>query len=351
MKINLANLFTDNSSNKVAVMEANKNTGSETEGKDSNNKETEKVDKSKLNKDRIILNVRGVHFDVLVRTLDNVPNGRINIIKHVIESNANINPKTVDLDKLDEVCDDYSPDLKVFYFNRNPVIFENILKFYQQPVLEKKTHINLQDICPLEQEEEFKYWNIDWEEHLHECCAVKLDEMRDKLHDEIRLVHKIVESVTKKVDFGTKYYPHIRQKVWYIMEKPKVILAIDLFYNSKTKIKELFFKSSILARVYMTFTTLVRLLAILNTILSSIPSLNDFYKSNDLGNTFNVLDILLITWFTFGKLNQFLLYFNPYIKLIKWIIYFIYFKSLLYDLHFALITSSTGLSRSTYLSS
>jgi hypothetical protein len=41
-----------------------------------------------LSRERVILNVRGNKYDILVRILDNVPNGRLNIIKHVIEANA-----------------------------------------------------------------------------------------------------------------------------------------------------------------------------------------------------------------------------------------------------------------------
>jgi hypothetical protein len=180
------------------------------------------IEKPKIDKERIIFNVRGVKFDVLVRNLNNVPNGRLNIIKHVIEANRNFPNKTIDIEKLDDVCDDYTKDLKEFYFNKNPVVFENILKFYQQPVLQKKTHINIQDVCPLELEEEFHYWNIDWEEYLDECCSVKLDDLRDNLHDEIKETKEIIESVTKRINFGNGCMANLRQSAWYVMEVPKV---------------------------------------------------------------------------------------------------------------------------------
>jgi hypothetical protein len=249
-----------------------------------------------LSRERIILNARGMKFEVLVRTLDNVPNGRLNTIKHVIEANAKNPPnsKTVDLELLDDVCDDYSKDLKEFYFNRNPVVFENILKFYQQPVLEKKTHINIQDACPLELEEEFHYWRIDWEEYLDECCSVKLDDLRDHLHDEMLATKKMVESVTKRVNFGDKFMPKTREMVWYIMEVPK---------------------SSILARVYMLFSTLIRALSILNTVLSSLPSLNAGLV-DDLSNPFNIVECLFIVLFTFGEISQHLWLYTKNSKLI-----------------------------------
>jgi hypothetical protein len=193
-------------------------------------------EKPKLNKERIIFNVRGVKFEVLVRTLDNVPNGRLNTIKHVIEANRTSPTKTVDLEKLETVCDDYTADLKEFYFNKNPVVFENNLKFYQQPVLEKKTHINIQDVCPLELEEEFHYWNIDWEEYLNECCSVKLDDLRDNLHDEIKETKQIIESVVKRINFGEGRMANARQSVWYVMEIPKVreflVQSVLFFFKS-----------------------------------------------------------------------------------------------------------------------
>jgi hypothetical protein len=240
---------------------------------------TTKCKKSILDKRRIFLNARGNKFEVLLRTLDNVPNGRLNTIKHVIDANEHLITKNLDLDKLDDVCDDYTDDLSEFYFNKNPVVFENILKFYQQPVLEKKTHINLQDVCPLEQEEEFKYWNIDWEEYLDECCAVKLDDMRDKLHSEIEETKQIVGSVTKTIDFGEKFYPETRRKIWNIMDNPK---------------------SSLLAYSYMFFSSTIRVLSILNTVLSSFPHLQTQNPDNNY-TVFDIIDTIFIVWFTFGK--------------------------------------------------
>jgi hypothetical protein len=262
---------------RMMLLELNKN---QTEQTDQTKTEPDKVSKpaAPLNRDRIILNARGIKFDVLVRTLDNVPNGRLNTIKHVIEANSGRKEKNIDLEKLADVCDDYTPDLKEFYFNKNPVVFENILKFYQQPVLEKKTHINIQDVCPLELEEEFHYWNIDWEEYLDECCSVKLDDLRDNLHDEMKATKRMIDMVTRRVDFGAKFIPATREKIWYIMEVPK---------------------SSILARVYMWFSSLVRVLSILNNVLSTMPSLNAGLSDN-MSNPFNVVECISIVWFTFG---------------------------------------------------
>jgi hypothetical protein len=246
---------------------------------------TNKAITSNLDKRIIVLNARGVKFEVLVRTLDNVPNGRLNIIKHVIDANEHSTYKTVDLEKLEDVCEHFTDDLNEFYFNKNPVVFQNILKFYQQPVLEKKTHINLQDVCPLEQEEEFKYWNIDWEEYLDVCCSVKLDDMRYKLHAEIRETNQIIESLTSEVSYRSKLYPNIRRKIWNVMENPK---------------------SSVLAYSFLLFSTLLRVLSILNVVLSSFPKLRGYQTGQDF-SVFDKIDSVFIGWWTFGNFKLFII--------------------------------------------
>ncbi|XP_029281417.1 potassium voltage-gated channel subfamily S member 3-like [Cottoperca gobio] len=76
-----------------------------------------------------------------------------------------------------ELCDDYSPSEKEFYFDRNPRVFLGVLNFYHTG----RIHM-MEEVCVFSFSQEIEYWGIQ-ELHLSPCCSYWYHERKEYIDD------------------------------------------------------------------------------------------------------------------------------------------------------------------------
>ena len=170
------------------------------------------------NEKRIILNIRGIKYDVPLKQLDRIPNSRLSDLKYqLIDKNQN------DLNELNNICDDFDLHKMEFYFNRDPFIFNSILNYY----VNGKLHID-SSLCVISIGDELKYWKID-EDLISNCCEWSYSDKKDDVQNDIETERKLIEKITHKESFDNFILPGLREKIWYIMEKPSSSIWAKVF--------------------------------------------------------------------------------------------------------------------------
>jgi hypothetical protein len=157
---------------------------------------------------RIILNIRGIKYDVPLNQLNRLPNSRLSDLKYQLDKNNN------DLIKLNNICDDYDLNKMEFYFNRDPFIFNSILNYH----LNGKLHID-NSFCVILVGDELNYWKID-QDLISNCCEWSYNDKKDDVQNDIETEKKLIEKITHQESFDNFILPYLRKKIWYIMEKP-----------------------------------------------------------------------------------------------------------------------------------
>ncbi|XP_037607485.1 potassium voltage-gated channel subfamily S member 3b [Sebastes umbrosus] len=76
-----------------------------------------------------------------------------------------------------ELCDDYSPSKKEFYFDRNPSVFLCVLNFYHTG----RIHM-MEEVCVFSFSQEIEYWGIQ-EHYLSPCCSYWYHERKEYIDD------------------------------------------------------------------------------------------------------------------------------------------------------------------------
>ncbi|XP_070705642.1 delayed-rectifier potassium channel regulatory subunit KCNS3-like [Pempheris klunzingeri] len=76
-----------------------------------------------------------------------------------------------------ELCDDYSPTEKEYYFDRNPRVFLCVLNFYHTG----RIHM-MEEVCVFSFSQEIEYWGIQ-ELHLSPCCSYWYHERKEYIED------------------------------------------------------------------------------------------------------------------------------------------------------------------------
>ncbi|CAK6962101.1 potassium voltage-gated channel subfamily S member 3-like [Scomber scombrus] len=127
-----------------------------------------------------------------------------------------------------ELCDDFSPSDKEYYFDRNPHFFCYVLNFY----LTGKIHL-VDGLCVVSFCQEIEYWGIK-ERHLDFCCSSKFHELMEvsedkgwdqgsgdqQLHssdssiDELSALDEDIEM------FDGTWCADVRRNIWIQLENP-----------------------------------------------------------------------------------------------------------------------------------
>jgi hypothetical protein len=154
---------------------------------------------------RIKLNVGGVRFEILSKTLQNIKKGRLWKINNALNE--------CDLKGL---CDDYNLKEREFYFDRNPTLFNYILNYYRVGRL----HIN-ESLCAVDLNNELIYWELD-HPLMDVCCEEKLYNKEKevdlnfaaymKILNEIRM-QKMQEEKDKSNEFKL-----FKKQIWNIVD-------------------------------------------------------------------------------------------------------------------------------------
>uniref|UniRef100_A0A8C2ZSW3 Potassium voltage-gated channel, delayed-rectifier, subfamily S, member 3b n=1 Tax=Cyclopterus lumpus TaxID=8103 RepID=A0A8C2ZSW3_CYCLU len=116
--------------------------------------------------DQVHLNVGGVRREVDPSMLLRFPHTRLARLLHC-QSEATIL----------ELCDDYSPSEKEYYFDRNPHVFLCVLNFYHTG----RIHM-MEEVCVFSFSQEIEYWGIQ-ELHISPCCSYWYHERKDYIDD------------------------------------------------------------------------------------------------------------------------------------------------------------------------
>ena len=173
--------------------------------------------KSKL----ITLITRGVVYKVPLDTFNKLPDSRLGKLKTLIESKKSAMT-------FEDVCDKWDLKSNTFYFNKDPAILNMILNYYSV----EKFHIE-DSACGYFLSEDFEYWQVD-EMLLERCCSQKyyvaIDTIEEKQKDEADIITKYKE----KDNFGTRFFPDFRSKVWAVLEYKETTLSKVIMLLFKT---------------------------------------------------------------------------------------------------------------------
>ena len=127
-------------------------------------------------------------------------------------------------DDILELVDTYSLNDNEFFFDRDPVNFNNVLNYYRT----EKLHM-IDEICALSYSDDLKFWMIQ-EINLHICCVDKFHSRKDTLltnveKDNAKLGGDVEEEVE---DFGDGYFARYQQALWDLFEKPQSSLSAKI---------------------------------------------------------------------------------------------------------------------------
>ncbi|XP_031717597.1 potassium voltage-gated channel subfamily S member 3b [Anarrhichthys ocellatus] len=116
--------------------------------------------------DQVHLNVGGVRHELDPSMLLCFPHTRLARLLHCQSEAAIL-----------ELCDDYSPTDKEYYFDRNPHVFLSVLNFYHTG----RIHM-MEEVCVFSFSQEIEYWGIP-ELHISPCCSYWYHERKDYIDD------------------------------------------------------------------------------------------------------------------------------------------------------------------------
>ncbi len=168
---------------------------------------------------RVILNIRGMKFDVLLEILDRIPGSRLAKLKNCIDKN--------DQEALVSICDDFDMSKSEFYFNRDHNIFNLVMNLYST----LKLHID-RNHCVMLLNEEFTYWGID-EKNISNCCEWNFRDLRDEVLSEMDKEREVLNQYLHKEKFDNFYFADIREKLWNLFEKPhsSLLAKVTFLYS------------------------------------------------------------------------------------------------------------------------
>ena len=154
----------------------------------------------------IIINARGIKYEILLHSLDKYPNTRLGKLRKLI-----INQNSIEIGLL---CDKHNYELTEFYFNRDPFVLNMILNYFQTD----KLHVSITE-CVLFLKDELEYWQID-EYAFQSCCQVVYHDKLESADELIHLENIIYKRVHQKDDYGNYCFPKIREKLWNLFDRP-----------------------------------------------------------------------------------------------------------------------------------
>ena len=258
---------------------------------DFSNENVEQTDKIKAQNKRIILNVRGIKYECLLNTFNKYPTSRLGKLFNLLSLNSNQANIHNDLINL---CDDYDLNKMEFYFNKDPFILNMILNLFEYDNNENRLHLN-ENTCYSYLNEQLNYWLIDYELTICKCCKMHLSMKTDLIETELRKEELLLEQIEFRHDFGKRFYPHLREKLFNYMEKPN---------------------ESIIGKIYLIIMTLFVVTTIIILIIATINGI----IIDPI--TTKIFESLIITVFTIDIILRFISYPSPlvYFKIpLNWI--------------------------------
>ncbi|XP_069744362.1 voltage-gated potassium channel regulatory subunit KCNF1 [Narcine bancroftii] len=112
---------------------------------------------------------------------------------------------------VNSLCDDYDPNKREFYFDRDPDSFKCVTEVYYFGEI----HIK-RGICPICFKNELDFWKIEVD-FLDECCKCLLGEKNDELEEIAKQVQVILADRGESAD---TCWGKAQKFLWKLMEKP-----------------------------------------------------------------------------------------------------------------------------------
>jgi hypothetical protein len=179
-------------------------------------------DLSRPKKKRVILNVRGTKYDVIVNIFNKYPQSRLGRLSSLLLLSNEPSPQD-----LAQVCDDYDLNFNEFYFNKDPLVLNQVLNLYSSNNMDINTnriHIN-ENICFRYLSEQLSYWGLDFNLTVEKCCKMHLNIKNEFLNGELEREESIMREIEFKHDFGHRLFSGLRQRLFEYMEKPAESIA------------------------------------------------------------------------------------------------------------------------------
>jgi hypothetical protein len=162
---------------------------------------------------RIVLNVRGIKFDVIPSLFNKYPTSRLGRLNNFLICNKN----TLKQQDLLKICDDFDLKTKEFYFNKDPYIFNLILNLYNDN--DKRIHVS-EGICWRYLSEQLNYWGLGYELSIEKCCKMHLNTRRDQIEIDVDMEDNIKDEFNCKYNFGMGFIANLRKKFHNYIENP-----------------------------------------------------------------------------------------------------------------------------------
>lgn len=180
----------------------------------SSSREMESVDSrpSSSRQDRLLINVSGTRFELLWSLIDAQSITRLQTLKHSLnEDNC-----------LESLCDGYDKHRGEFFFQRDPVVFNAILGFYQTG----KVHIP-RSVCVEHFQSEIEYWGVSLRD-VDDCChhhfqqEIEIVDNMRKIKSVFKTNMEIAKSNHRRMSLAPKQsWTKVKERVWDLFENPK----------------------------------------------------------------------------------------------------------------------------------
>jgi potassium voltage-gated channel Shal-related subfamily D protein 3 len=256
---------------------------------------------------KIILNARGVKYEVYLNSFISYPNSRLGKLQTLLTRSY----KQANHSELMQICDDYDMKKYEFYFNRDPNILNLILNLYTiDSTTNEQAKFHFGDnICYRYLFEQLFYWGFNHSEFpnlIDKCCLIQLEKERDLINQELEKERIVLNDLDFEYDFGTRFFPNLRRTLFNYMEKP----------------------DSFIGKAYLFTTCLFLSMSIFLIALNTIPSVD-----KDLIITY-ILGKSIIVWFTAEMIVRLfaypslLIFFSSALNIIEFISLSIYYVTM-----------------------
>ncbi|XP_029442481.1 potassium voltage-gated channel subfamily V member 2-like [Rhinatrema bivittatum] len=155
----------------------------------------------------LILNVGGVVFQLDSSAAARYPRTRIGRLVACTDLNGKLG-----------LCDDFSFERSEYFFDRDPMVFRYVARFYCSGVLWV-----MDELCPTSFMEEIEYWGIPLS-YSHSCCHSLFEEHQDELEEHRKVQRELqaeLEPLAQEEHFEGKWFSELRKKIWNLVENPR----------------------------------------------------------------------------------------------------------------------------------
>ena len=172
-------------------------------------------------KDRVIINVGGCRHECYLSTIQNFPDTRLYWIAETVQEMV-----------------DFDPETNIFFFDRHPGCFQNILNYCRTGKLHCPN-----DVCGPLFEQELAFWGVD-ELQMEPCCWGTYSQHRGA-HKHLKMFEKgsedrydeearpLPDMDVKRANKCLQYMKYVRPIIWTLLEEPNssLLAKVTLIVN------------------------------------------------------------------------------------------------------------------------